>query len=95
MAGIFVEINGVENNVVCTKVEQFELDVPVKTINLYFGTFINGERVNPNYMVILSGDERTDFYERWNNHREVYVEVCKQQGWDESIVPEDMDSEVE
>lgn len=47
------------------------------------------------YDVILNFEKAKEFYERWNSHREIYVELCKDLGVSEDLIPEDIESEAE
>jgi hypothetical protein len=67
---------------------------PNTNILIFFNIFDNEVRSQQTYSFTLTGQDLKDFYDAWDNHRQVYVELCKQLGVDDSIVPEDMDDEI-
>ena len=93
MAGITVEYNGKQVNFVNIQTTLERVNDKHKIL-LAFQMYGYSEIDNHTYTIIIEDERAKNFYTNWTNHSEIYRELCRELGVDESIVPDDMEDEV-
>jgi hypothetical protein len=92
MAGIIIEQDGIERNYVFDFIN-FNRS-PQDIILFFFNIYRNGIRTQETYSFLLTGEQAVEFYQNWETHRQVYELLCDELGVDYSVIPENIEEEV-